>query len=288
MDASFRTNIVMGRTVFSNVLTKQLMINAGTYKSAATLTAGGEGANATILNQATGGVFTTPQEFATINGFAVPPPLPPVQSGSYYFPNSETNYGYLTIANSPDFSMGTGDFTIEWFQRLQTPTPFPRIFSLGSNIDGITMAVSIEEGQFYFWINASPLFGTNVSTENEWEHFAVVRYGGSITVYMNGVPIAEPIINNGNMVDNVHNLVIGNESVPTEEASFSGYITNFRIIKGTAHYRTTFTPPSESLTVIPGTVLLLRADDPNNLTRDATGKTVVNTRVSWDSIIPFF
>jgi hypothetical protein len=150
------------------------------------------------------------------------------------------------------------------------------------------MAVSIEEGQFYFWINASPLFGTNVSTENEWEHFAVVRYGGSITVYMNGVPIAEPIINNGNMVDNVHNLVIGNESVPTEEASFSGYITNFRIIKGTAHYRTTFTPPSESLTVIPGTVLLLRADDPNNLTRDATGKTVVNTRVSWDSIIPFF
>ena len=278
----------MGRTVFANVLTKQLMINAGTYKSAATLTAGGAGANATILNQATGGVFTTPQEFATINGFAVPPPLPPVQSGSYYFPNSETNFGYLTIANSPDFSMGTGDFTIEWFQRLQTPNSFPRIFSLGSYESAITMAVSIENGQFYFWINAEPLFATAVSTENVWTHFAVVRSEGSITVYKDGSPIAEPIINNANMVDNVNNLVIGNESDASYDASFSGYITNFRIIKGIAHYTTTFTPPSESLTVIPGTVLLLTANDPQNLTRDATGKTVVNTRVTWDSIMPFF
>ena len=288
MDASFRTNIIRDRTVFSNILTKQVMINAGTYKSAATLTAGGAGSSATMLNQAMGGVFITPTEFTTINGFTVPPPLPnPVSSGSYYFTNSSTDYGYLSIANSPDFSMGTGDFTIEWFQNLQSPNSFPRIFSLGSYENAITMGVSIEGETFYFWINNQPLFGTEVSVENVWTHFAVVRNNGTLTLFMNGTPIGEPISNNANMVDSINNLVIGNESSPSYDASFSGYLSNFRIIKGSALYTTTFTPPTESLRAITGTVLLLKADNPQNLTQDATGKTVVNTNITWDVATPF-
>lgn len=289
MDASLRTNIVMGRTVFANVLTKQVMINAGTYKSAATLTAGGAGANLTILNQATGGVFTTPNEFVTINGFGKPPPpLPnPVSSGSYYFANATTDYGYLTIANNPDFSMGGGDFTIEWFQKIESPNSFPRIFSLGTYESAITMAVSIEGGTFYFWINNQPLFATSITVDNVWTHFAVVRNEGMLTLYINGTPIGEPISNNAVMVDSINNLVIGNESTPSYDASFSGYLSNLRIIKGVAHYTASFTPPTESLTVIPGTVLLLKADNPQNLTQDSTGKTVVNTNVIWDVAAPF-
>lgn len=289
MDASLRTNIIRDRTVFSNILTKQLMINAGTYKSTATLTAGGAGASESMLNQAVGGIFTTPTEFNTINGFALQPPAEIVfDSGSYFFPKSDRLYGYLTIANSPDFSMGTGDFTIEWFQRLQTPNDFPRIFSMGSFINAITMAVSIEEGKFYVWINNVPLFGINVAVENNWSHFAVVRNEGYITVYKNGVPISEPILNNTAMVDTINNLVIGNESTPNTDSAFSGYLSNFRIIKGTAQYISDFIPPTSSLSVVPGTVLLLNAASPDSLNTDATGKTVVSTRVSWDSFIPFF
>lgn len=288
MDASFKTNIIMGRTVFANVLTKQAMINAGIYKSAAKLTAGGGGASDVTLSQATGGVFTSPAEFATINGFITPPPSPTIRSASYNFPKSTTNYGYLSVANSPDFSMGTGDFTIEWYQYLQTPNSFPRIFSMGSYANSITMGASIEDGNFYFWINNSPLFGVAVSTVNAWTHFAVVRFNGSISVYKDGTPISAPITNNANMVDIINDLTVGNESAPSYDASFSGKISNFRIIKGNAFYRNNFIPSSSPLPLVTGTVLLLNASNPQNLTVDASGKVVVNTNVTWDAASPFF
>jgi hypothetical protein len=286
MDASTSTKIRIGRTVFSNVLTKQNMINNGSYISAATLTAGGAGSNETPLAQYTGAVDTSPSEFDSLNGFVFQPPPVSVSSGSYNFPNDPNPYGYLSIANSPDFTFGTGDFTIEWYQYLQTPNSFPRIFSLGSYSDGVTMAVSIEGGAFYFWMNQSPLFGVNVSTLDTWTHFAIVRNSGVVNVYQNGNPIGDPITNATNMIDTIHNLVIGNESAPSSEAAFTGYLTNFRMVKGTAVYLTNFTPPSAPLQAITGTVLLLSALNPASITVDSSSsrKSIINTNVTWSGV----
>jgi len=289
MDASVNTQIRRGRTIFSNIFTKQQMINNGSYVSAAKLTTGAEGSNFVPLNQSTGAVDTSPAEFTALAGFAIPPPPVTSSSGSYFFPSSETTSAYLTVAANSDFSMGMGDFTVEWFQYLQAPKSFPRIFSLGSYEAGITMAVSIEGDLFYFWVNQSPLFGVSVSSVDVWTHFAVVRFNGSITVYMNGAPIAAPLSNTANMTDNVNNLVIGNESTPTNEASFTGYLTNFRIVKGTAIYRANFTVPRAALTPVPGTVLLLNALSPSNLTSDSSGsnKVITSTNVVWDGSSAF-
>ena len=58
--------------------------------------------------------------------------------------------------------------------------------------------------------------------------------------------------------------------------SFSGCLSNIRVVKGTAVYEdgTTFTPPTEKLTAIPGTVLLC-CQDSKDATQEATGKTIV-------------
>jgi len=276
----------IGRTVFSNVLTKQNMINNGSYISAATLTAGGAGSNETPMAQYTGAVDTSPSEFDSLNGFVFQPPPVSINSGSYNFPSAPHSYGYLTISNSPDFSLGTQDFTIEWYQYLQAPNSYPRIFSLGSYTDGVTIAVSIESGLFYLWINQSPLIGATVSTLDSWVHFAVVRRSGSITVYLNGTPIAAPITNTANMIDTIHNLIIGNESNATTEAAFTGYLTNFRIVKGTAVYLSNFTPPRSPLQAITGTVLLLSALNPASITVDSSSshKSIVNTNVTWSGV----
>ena len=289
MDASTSTKIRIGRTVFSNVLTKQNMINNGTYISAATLTAGGAGSNETPMAQYTGAVNTSTSEFDSLMGFSIAPPPVSVNSGSYNFPNDPNPYGFLTISNSPDFSLGTGDFTIEWYQYLQNPNSFPRIFSLGSYSDGITIGVSIEAGTFYLWINQAPLIGANVSTVDTWTHFAIVRRSGSIIVYMNGAPIAAPIANNANMIDTIHNLVIGNESIPSSEAAFTGYLTNFRMVKGTAVYLSNFTPSRSPLEAVTGTVLLLSALNPASITVDSSNshKPIVNTNVTWSGVSAF-
>ena len=54
---------------------------------------------------------------------------------------------------------------------------------------------------------------------------------------------------------------------------FKGYISNLRLVKGTAVYTSDFTPPTSELTLIPNTVLLCcqNSDDP---TQEATGKTI--------------
>ena len=182
--------------------------------------------------------------------------------------------------------MGTGDFTIEWYQYLQAPNSYPRIFSLGSYSDGVTIAVSIESGLFYLWINQSPLIGATVSVVDTWAHFAVIRRSGSIIVYLNGTPIAAPITNTANMIDTLHNLVIGNETSPGSEAAFTGYLTNFRIVKGTAVYLSNFTPPRSPLQAINGTVLLLSALNPASITVDSSNshKPIVNTNVTWSGV----
>jgi hypothetical protein len=152
------------------------------------------------------------------------------------------------------------------------------------------MAVSIEEGIFFFWVNQQPLFATPVSTVDTWTHFAVVRSAGIVRVYLNGALIGTPLTPaSPNMIDTIHNLVIGNESIPGPESGFTGYLTNFRIVKGTAVYLNNFTRPSAPLQPITGTVLLLSALNPASINVDSSSsrKSVINTNVTWSGVSTF-
>ena len=138
--------------------------------------------------------------------------------GSMYFDSSEFNPTgpvlptILNIPNDNDLKMGTGDFTIEWWQytRPQNTQGDVRIFSIGCypNYDpdrywngsswetrtnpGASIAVSISGSSdpqtITLWINCSKvhyandtvtvLGGHNMGTENlynKWAHIAIVR-----------------------------------------------------------------------------------------------------------------
>ena len=290
MDASFNTSIKRGRTIFSNLLTKQAMINNGSYLSTALPTIGGAGSNDVVLDQNIGGVNISPNEFNTLNGFTYQPPPVVNNGGSLLFPLTPNPYGYLTIPNSSDFSFGTEDFTIEWFQYLTNPNSFPRVFSLGSfTTGGATISVSIEEGLFYLWLNGVSYFGTAVSINNAWVHFAIVRLSGTVTVYLNGTPITSPISNSVNLINTTTTFTIGNESVTSTETAFTGYISNFRMVKGSAVYNANFSPPTGPLTPVPNTVLLINSQLPSSAFIDSsgTGKIITSVNVSWQMNSPF-
>lgn len=72
-------------------------------------------------------------------------------------------------------------------------------------------------------------------------------------------------------------------------AAFSGQITNFRWVVGTAIYTTNFTVPTAPLTAVAGTQLLLSATTNADVVKDSStaSRTPTNTGVTFSATTPF-
>lgn len=182
-------------------------------------------------------------------------------SGSSPFTGGGNSYGFLGTGNSSylaypgnsGFAVGTGDFTIEWFQYQTDTSSFPRIFSIGV-YPSAPIAVSIEGGTFYVWTNGSAnSFGSAGTYKNQWVHFAVVRRGTSLRVYKNGTQMGSTLTNSANITNSTSPVYVGVEAPNAVNTAFGGYITSFRWIKGLGVYTGTFTVPTSKLGQTAGT-----------------------------------
>lgn len=199
---------------------------------------------------------------------------------------------YLTVPSSADWSLGTGDFTIEWFQYQTDTSTWPRVFAIG-NYPSTDIGVSIEGGTFYFWmeggISASYYLGSNSNYFHKWVHFAVTRSSGTLNVYYDGTRVYSQA-NSTDVQTASRALAIGSEN-GNSGTFFPGYLTNFHWVKGTALYSaSTLTRPTSPITASTNTKLLLRHSSSAALLTDssASAKTVTNVSTStWDANNPF-
>jgi hypothetical protein len=223
-------------------------------------------------------------------GRPVPPSNPTGIGGSIRF--NGTAAVNLSIPNDIDFRMGTGDFTIEWFQYMTAGGgSAERIFSIGTYASA-SIAVSFEGSDasriFYAWISSA----NNIASGNylnQWIHFAICRSGTSLRVFQNGTQIGTTLSNSTNFADATNTLRIGNETTTSTVAAYSGHITNFRWVKGSALYTSNFTRPTAPLTAVSGTKLLLLASTSGTATTDSSGlgKSVTNNGTTWSALNPF-
>ena len=201
--------------------------------------------------------------------------------------NAESN---LSIANDEDLRIGTGDFTIEWFQYMQPGNAAnARVFSVGTH-PSASIAVSIEGNSdtskmFYFWLNGTiTTIESNANYVNQWIHFAISRQGTNLRFFKNGVQMGSNINSAGNINDTTNMLRIGNQPVTSDGAAFKGYITSFRWTKGTALYTANFTTPTIPLTSLATTDILLTGNTQlktvSSLDASPVPKTVTNTGVT--------
>ncbi len=150
---------------------------------------------------------------------------------------------YLTIPNNGLFQFGTGDYTIEWWQYQTVLNSFPRIFQIGNY--PTAFGVSVESGSFYYWTNTMSAAIRSVSgVYNTWTHFAVSRSGNVTKLFRNGVQLGADIPDTANISNSSTALTIGTETTPGASTYYSGYISNFRSVKGVALYTSNFTPAS--------------------------------------------
>jgi hypothetical protein len=215
-------------------------------------------------------------------------PFAPTQSysasavgGSGYFDGSGD---YLSVADNAAFTMGTGDFTVEywvyWNGTSSTFRAYGQVDSGGSlasiSIRGGTDASNkVINGAFsgttdYLCTSTASLVA------NTWNHIAFVRDGTTLRQYINGGQDGTASISTASVNDSSSQFAIGRAG-EFNGNYFGGYISSFRLLKGTCLYPsgTAFTPPTAPLTNITNTSLLLNFTNAGVV--DATAKNVLET-----------
>lgn len=89
--------------------------------------------------------------------------------------------------------------------------------------------------------------------KNEWNHVVLTRESGTLYMYLNGVKHSNSASNTYNLTRTQFEIGANGQSAEL----FKGFITDARIVNGTAVYTANFTPPTERLTAITNTSILL-------------------------------
>tara|TARA_Y100000817_G_C16853248_1_gene542903 strand:- start:478 stop:2538 length:2061 start_codon:yes stop_codon:yes gene_type:complete len=187
------------------------------------------------------------------------------------FPNSEpSDQIYVTPASTADFSLGTGAFTIEtWVFITADNYTYSRVFNIGPFWNSAnTVALVVNDTAFSDKIsfaayaaggNNRTCISQNATPMNQWVHIAVSRdTTGDFRLFINGNLDAT---NTSYRTTDLSSLgtatmAIGNGLNRAVEEPFEGFISNFRLVKGTALYTSSFTPSTSPLTVVTNTKLL--------------------------------
>jgi hypothetical protein len=91
---------------------------------------------------------------------------------------------------------------------------------------------------------------------NSWVHIAFVRTGTTIYGFVNGQRITLGT-SSATIISASGSVAIGRDQNTTYYSYMKGYISNHRVVNGTAVYTANFTPPTTPLTAITNTSLLL-------------------------------
>jgi len=156
---------------------------------------------------------------------------------------------YLSLASNSDFSFGTGDFTIEVWVYLNSNS----IGVIYSNEVANSLFLYLDSGNLvvrnYATTNLFDLAGPSLNT---WTHIALSRSGTDLRLFFNGVQQGSTVTNSTNWTQNGTEIGAFNNGTQ----SLNGYISNLRVVKGTALYTSGFSVPTSPLTNVTNTVLL--------------------------------
>jgi hypothetical protein len=202
----------------------------------------------------------------TVNGNTSTKPFTPYDNLEY----AATDHGasifldgtgdYLTINDTNIANFGTNDFTIEaWVYCNDTAAnQIVETRPFSTNGAYVTIAVGNTIGVLIS-TNSAEIFPGGVGTINvgQWHHVAWVRNSGTISVYVDGTSVGSAS-NSTNFISS--NVGIGWNAYIGENTG-SVYISDLRIVKGTAVYTGNFTPPTTTLTAITNTSLLISGTD---------------------------
>lgn len=162
---------------------------------------------------------------------------------------------YITTPDHADFVVGSDDFTVDMRVKKAANNITYRI--LGQcDAPATASKRSIEiiltaENLVFAYLSYS---GGNKSTitvgtiDTNWHHIALVRYGNSAKLYIDGTTSGTPADMTGiTLQDSDQVFAIGALGLFTDNR-YNGYVDEFRFSKGIARWTSNFTPPTQEYT----------------------------------------
>ena len=194
----------------------------------------------------------------------------PFAAGTNYSvtPTATSNNNSILFNGSTDLlsipsltpAIGTGDFTVEaWVYITSAAGTQRRIWSYQSAGSATVFNLyQVVGGQFAGEIRDSAGAGdttitsTTIASANIWYHVAFTRASATTRLFVNGIQQATAVTQTQSLGTGV--AEIGGSAANSNY--FPGYISNLRVVNGTAVYTSAFTPPTSPLTAVTNTVLL--------------------------------
>jgi hypothetical protein len=215
-----------------------------------------------------------------------------------FSPFSQTGWGNyfngsssLATPATSQFS-ATGDFTISCWVYIPALSTGIIVSSWASTASDQWMLVHESNGFVFYVGTPQTLNAPNTAVTNQWMFLSVSRSGSALSMYANGSLIASntssATIGNPNQ-----SILVGQRGFPGSPVYFTGYISDVRIVNGTAISGATV--PTSPATAVSGTALLtcqsnrFRDASTNNFTITVNGSPSVqafspfNPSASWSA-----
>jgi hypothetical protein len=220
-------------------------VTADPYYEYTTLLLPGSGTNGaqnnTFLDSSTNNFTITRNGNTTQGTFS---PFSQTGWGNYFDGTGDA----LSAPASSTTDFGTSNFTIEAWVYLISGGANRRIYSLYGSSGSVQVALRVESANtIRFFTTTSGIDFTSTATIalNAWSHIAIVRNGSAFNLYLNGTSVASGT--SSSSMPSTSTLPSYISGYDTTNEIWLGYISNLRVVKGTAVYTGAFTPPTSPL-----------------------------------------
>jgi hypothetical protein len=206
---------------------------------------------------------------------------PSLHGGSAYFDGTGD---YLSTPSNSAFAFLKGALTVEmWIYPTATITT-PANIGLFYVEETSGLVVGLSSGYLAMGRRTIgyDLTSSYIPPLNTWTHVAVTRSGATAWIFANGVQVGTVTASGGDANNNANYVcttglptLAGNYAGGAGFGYFPGYISDLRVVKGTALYTTGFIPPAAPVIPIANTSLLLNFTNAGII--DQHGSNVIET-----------
>ena len=253
---------------------------------------GGYGVSGTGGSGGSGIVIVSyPDTYAAAAATTGSPAVSTSGSGSLTGNSLTASTGRFNYAGQTPFSFGTGDFTIEcwaYFTNTSAAANYLIDFRGSSSPTGSVFGIYQNSSGLRYFSGAVGDYGfMGVPTQNVWYSIAATRVSGTVRLFVNGTLNTTFGDSSSYSVGNTAPSIMSSSYY--NDYGFNGYVSNFRIIKGTGLYTASYTPSTTPLTAVSGTSLLLNTVSGAYFTDGSANSyspTVTDT-MAWNQASPF-